>query len=208
VTSSINVYLVTEIKLAMNKTTTRIYILLTVIISLGGCAAAVVTGGAAGASMVIDKRTTGTIIEDQSIELKISEAFRKDKEIDNKAHWNAISYNTKVLLTGEAPIETIRNRMAELAMRIPKVTGVHNEITIAAPSSMMSRSSDTVITGKVKTKLLANKKTEGLSIKVATEKGVVYLMGLISREQGNLATDVVRQTGGVQKVVKLFEYTD
>ena len=178
------------------------------ILSLCGCAALVVTGGAAGASMAIDKRTTGTIIEDEAIELKISEAFRKDKEIDNKAHWNAISYNTKVLLTGEAPNETLKRRMAELAMNVPKVTAVHNEITIAAPSSMMSRSSDTVITGKVKTKLLADKNTEGLSIKVATDKGVVYLMGLISRHQADLATDVVRQTGGVQKVVKLFEYTD
>ena len=176
--------------------------------ALGGCAAAVVTGGAAGASMALDKRTTGTIIEDESIELKISEAYRKDKEIRKQAHWNAISYNTKVLLTGEAPTESMKNRMAELASRIPKVTTVHNEITIAAPSSMMSRSSDTVITGKVKTKLLADKNTEGLNIKVATEKGVVYLMGLVSRQQGNLATDIVRKTGGVQKVVKLFEYTD
>ena len=192
----------------MNTVRLRIYILLTMILSLCGCAALVVTGGAAGASMAIDKRTTGTIIEDEAIELKISEAFRKDKEIDNKAHWNAISYNTKVLLTGEAPNETLKRRMAELAMNVPKVTAVHNEITIAAPSSMMSRSSDTVITGKVKTKLLADKNTEGLSIKVATDKGVVYLMGLISRHQADLATDVVRQTGGVQKVVKLFEYTD
>ena len=192
----------------MNKVRLRICILLAIILTLCGCAALVVTGGAAGASMVIDKRTAGTIIEDESIELKISETFRKDKEIDNKAHWNAISYNTKVLLTGEAPTETIRNRMTELAMRVPKVTTVHNEITIAAPSSMMSRSSDTVITGKVKTKLLADKNTEGLNIKVATEKGVVYLMGLVSRHQADLATNVVRQTGGVQKVVKLFEYTD
>lgn len=192
----------------MNNSTIRIYLLLVVIISLGGCAAAVVTGGAAGASMAIDKRTTGTIIEDQAIELKISEAFRDNEEIRKQAHWNAISYNTKVLLTGEAPSEILRNRMADLASRVPKVTGVHNEITIAAPSSMMSRSSDTVITGKVKTKLLADKNTEGLSIKVATEKGVVYLMGLVSREQANLATDIVRQTGGVQKVVKLFEYID
>ena len=192
----------------MNKARLRIFILLLIILSLCGCAALVVTGGAAGASMAIDKRTTGTIIEDEAIELKITEAFSKDKDIDNKAHWNAISYNTKVLLTGEAPTETIRNRMAELAMRVPKVTAVHNEITIAAPSSIMSRSSDTVITGKVKTKLLADKNTEGLSIKVATDKGVVYLMGLVSRHQADLATNVVRQTGGVQKVVKLFEYTD
>ena len=192
----------------MNERNLRIYLLLSVIVLLGGCAAAVVTGGAATASVAIDKRTTGTIIEDQAIEFKISDAFRNDDEIKKQAHWNVISYNTKVLLTGEVPSETLRRRMVELALAVPKVTGVHNEITIAAPSSMMSRSSDTVITGKVKTKLLADKNTEGLSIKVVTEKGVVYLMGLVSREQANLATDVVRQTGGVQKVVKLFEYID
>ena len=186
----------------------RLYILLTIIVLLNGCAAAVVTGGAAGASMAIDKRTTGTIIEDQAIELKVSQAFRDDEEIKTKAHWNVISYNTKVLLTGEAPDENLRGRMTVLASAVPKVTQVYNEISIAAPSSMMSRSSDTVITGKVKTKLLADNNTEGLSIKVATEKGVVYLMGLVSREQADLATDIVRQTGGVQKVVKLFEYTD
>lgn len=195
-----------EISFAMNERKIKIYVLLSVILLLGGCAAAVVTGGAATASMAIDKRTTGTFIEDQAIEFKISEAFRNDDEINKQAHWNAISYNTKVLLTGEAPTEPLRRRMVELASSIAKVTGVHNEITVAAPSSMMSRSSDTVITGKVKTKLLADKNTEGLNIKVATEKGVVYLMGLVSREQANLATNVVRQTGGVQKVVKLFEY--
>lgn len=192
----------------MNERNLIIYLLLTVIVLLGGCAAAVVTGGAATASMAVDNRTTGTIIEDQAIEFKVSEAFRNDEEIKKQAHWNVISYNTKVLLTGEAPTETLRRRMAELTSGVPKVTGVHNEITIAAPSSIMSRSSDTVITGKVKTKLLADKNTEGLNIKVATEKGVVYLMGLINREQADLATDIVRQTGGVQKVVKLFEYID
>ena len=197
-----------EIRAAMNKTTIRVYLLLTIIAALGGCAAAVVTGGAAGASMAIDNRTTGTIIEDQAIELKITEALMKDKEINNKAHWNTTSYNTKVLLTGEAPTAAIRSRMVELARNVPKVTAVHDELSIAAPSSMMSRSSDTVITGKVKTKLLADKKTNGLSIKVVTDKGVVYLMGLVSRNQADLATDLVRQTGGVQKVVKLFEYTD
>jgi osmotically-inducible protein OsmY len=175
---------------------------------LQACVAAVGTGVAVGASTAVDRRTTGTIIEDQSIELKTTQAFRANEQISNQAHWNVISYNTKVLLTGEATSEEVRRQMVEIARNIAKVTQVYNEITIAAPSSMMSRSSDTVITTKVKSRLLADSETKGMNIKVATEKGVVYLMGLVSRQQAELATEITRQTGGVQKVVTLFEYTD
>ena len=192
----------------MNKGNLRTYILLTIGILLQGCAAAVITGGAAGVSMATDKRTTGTIIEDQSIELKAFKAFSDNKEISDKAHLNVTSYNTTVLVTGETPDETLRRQAIEIVQNIPKVTHVHDEITIAAPSSLMSRSSDSLITSKVKTRLLADKKVKGLSIKVVTDKGVVYLMGIVSREQASMATEIARQTGGVQKVVMLFEYTD
>lgn len=192
----------------MNYKSIRLYILLLVVPYLHACAAAIVTGGAAGVTAATDERTTGTLIEDQSIELKISNEFRKHDDIKSQAHWNATSYNTKVLLTGEAPTEELRQKMANTALSVEKVTHVYNELTIAAPSSIMSRSSDTVITGKVKTLLLADKNTKGLNTKVVTDKGVVYLMGLVTREQGDNATEVARQTGGVQKVVKLFEYID
>lgn len=186
----------------------RTYILLIVAILLHGCAAAVITGGAAGVSMATDRRTTGTVIEDQSIELKAFKAFSDNKEISEKAHLNVTSYNTAVLVTGETPDEALRRQAIDIVKNIPKVTHVHNEITIAAPSSLMSRSSDSLITSKVKTRLLADKNVKGLSIKVVTDKGVVYLMGITSREQARMATEIARQTGGVQKVVMLFEYTD
>ena len=192
----------------MNKSYFRTYILLAVAILLQGCAAAVITGGAAGVSMVTDERTTGTIIEDQSIELKAFKAFSDNKEISDNAHLNVTSYNTVVLVTGETPDEALRRQAIDIVRNIPKVTHVHDEITIAAPSSLMSRSSDSLITSKVKTRLLADKKVKGLSIKVVTDKGVVYLMGIVSREQASMATEIARQTGGVQKVVMLFEYTD
>jgi len=175
---------------------------------LQACAVAVGAGMAVGASTAIDQRTTGTVIEDQAIELKASQAFRADPEIRDQAHWNVTSYNTKALLSGEAINDNLRRRMEEIVRNIPKVTEVFNELTVAAPSSMMSRSSDTVITTKVKSLLLADKETKGLSGKVVTEKGVVYLMGLVSRQQADRATEITRQTGGVQKVVKLFEYLD
>jgi len=175
---------------------------------LYGCAAAVVGGAATGANVAIDRRTTGTFIEDEAIELKAVKAFYNDKEINEQAHINVTSYNTVVLLTGEAPTEEIRTRIINIVRNIPKVKHVHNEITIAAPSALVSRSSDTLITGKVKSKLITDKTLNGLNIKVVTEKGVVYLMGIVSRAEADVATNIARQTGGVQKVVKLFEYTD
>ena len=113
-----------------------------------------------------------------------------------------------MLLTGETPTEELRQRAEKIVRGVEKVSTVHNEINIAAPSSMITRSSDTVITSKVKTKLLADEKIHGVNIKVVTENGVVYLMGLVSRAEAELATEVARQTGGVQKVVKIFQYTD
>ncbi len=185
-----------------------IFPLLAIIIILHGCAAVAVTGIAAGARVAADTRTTGTIIEDQSIELKAMQTLHANKELHEQVHINTTSYNTVVLVTGEAPTEEMRREVIEFIRNIEKVSHVHNEITIAAPSSLMSRSSDSLITSKVKTKLLANRQVSGLNIKVVTEKGVVYLMGILTRENGDKAADLARRTGGVQKVVKLFQYTD
>lgn len=192
----------------MNYKFIRLYSVLLLVLFLHGCAAAVIGGGAATASVAADRRTTGTVVEDQSIELKALRAFSQNDGISKNAHVNVTSYNTVVLVTGEAPAEELREEIIRLVRSIEKVSHVHNEVTIAAPSSFMSRSSDSIITSKVKAKLLADKNVKGLSIKVVTDKGVVYLMGIVSRENGKLATEIARQTGGVQKVVMLFEYTD
>ncbi len=192
----------------MNNNYFHIYLILITVLILQACAVAVVTGGAAGGSMAHDRRTTGTFIEDQAIELKANRAFYNDKEINEKSHWNVTSYNTIVLITGEVPDEELRQRMIDIVQEIPKVSLVHNEMTIAAPSSLVSRSSDTLITSKVKTKLLTDKNVDGTRVKVVTEKGVVYLMGLVSETEAERATEITRLTGGVQKVVKLFQYTD
>ena len=186
----------------------RFSFLFSLVILLQGCAAVAVTGVATGASVASDTRTTGTVIEDQAIELKAKQAFYSDKEFNDKTHINVTSYNTIVLLTGEAPTERLRSQASELVSGIEKVSHIHNELTIAAPSSLMSRSSDSLITSKVKTRLLTDKTVPGINIKVVTEKGVVFLMGLIDRATAERATEITRQTGGVQKVVKLFQYTD
>ena len=183
-------------------------VVLSGLVLLQGCVAVAAGGAVAGASAAVDRRTTGTLVEDESIELKAVRAIMADKDLNSQSHLNVTSYNTVVLLTGETPTDELRQRAEKIARGVDKVTTVHNEITVAAPSSVMTRSSDTVITSKVKTKLLADKNIEGVNIKVVTENGVVYLMGLASRAEAERATEVARQTGGVQKVVKVFQYTD
>ena len=192
----------------MVKLILRISSIVACLLVLHGCAAALVGGGAAGASIASDRRTTGTVIEDQSIELKALKAISENRELSDSSHLSVTSYNLIVLLTGETPTDELRRQAVEIVSGVEKVTHVHNEIAIAAPSSFMSRSSDSIITSKVKTKLLADKEVKGLNIKVVTDKGVVYLMGIVSRQQSELATEIARQTGGVQKVVMLFEHTD
>ena len=175
---------------------------------LGGCVAAAAGGAVAGVATAYDRRTTGTVVEDQAIELKAWQALRADEEISSQTHLNVTSFNNRVLISGEAPTEELRARAADIVRRVDKVEHVYNEVTIAAPSSMMTRSSDTVLTSKVKAKLLADANIDGVHVKVVTENGVVYLMGLVPRAQGELAAKVASETGGVQKVVKLFQYTD
>ncbi len=179
-----------------------------ILLLLNGCAAVVVGGGAAAAGVAFDRRTTGTVIEDEAIELKARQALMANTELNEQTHINFTSYNTYVLVSGEAPTETYKQQVIDIVRSLPKVTHVYDEIRIAAPSAMLSRSSDSVITTKLKTKLLATENVKGIHIKIVTESGVVYLMGLVSPEEANLATDVARQTGGVQKVVKLFLFPE
>ncbi len=189
----------------------KIFLISLIPLMLSGCAAAVIGAGAAAgttAAVAHDRRTTGTFIEDQNIELKAAKSFYSDKEINDSSHLNVTSYNLVVLITGETPSEDIRNRIVNIVREIPKVTHVYDELTIAAPSSWTSRTSDSLITSKVKTKLLTLDNFDGTRVKVVTEKGVVYLMGLLTRAESDVATKVAQETGGVQKVVKLFQYVD
>jgi len=186
----------------------RCLILLCVLPTLFACAAVAVGSGAAAITAAIDRRTPGTLIEDQTIELKAVNVLSSDTELRNQAHLNITSYNTVVLLTGETPTDALRQRALALVKGIDKVTHVYNEITLAAPSSLVSRGGDALITAKVKAKMFANKELSGLRVKVVTEKGVAYLMGRVTRAESDRATEIARQTGGVQKVVKLFQYTD
>ena len=186
----------------------RLLCLLAFLWTLEGCVAAAATGAVAGTAAVVDPRTTGTVVEDEAIELKARKALLENEAVNDQVHVNFTSYNTQVLVTGEVPAEELRQQVIEIVRGIAKVSHVYDELTIAAPSAIVSRSSDTVLTSKVKTKLLASSEVRGNNVKVVTEKGIVYLMGLVTRKEGDTAANIASQTGGVQKVVKLFEYTD
>ena len=173
---------------------------------LNGCA--VVAVGGAGAAVASDRRSAGSMLDDQSIELQIHDAFNKDEQLFDKVHINVTSYDGIVLLTGEAPSAAQRERAVHHARNIDKVRRVHDEITVAPPSSMLSRSQDTWITTKVKTQLLSNKKVAAHHIKVVTENGSVYLMGIVTRAEGEAATETARYVDGVARVVTIFEYRD
>lgn len=176
--------------------------------ALSGCVPlAVGTAATTGASVAHDSRTAGTVLEDQSIELKASNAISADAELRSQTHVNVTSYNLVVLVSGEAPTEALRDQVIDKVRRVDRVKLVHNELAVAAPSSMTSRSSDTLITSKVKTTLMTLSNFDGTRVKVVTERGIVYLMGLLSKEEGDRVANAARGVGGVQKVVKLFEYS-
>jgi osmotically-inducible protein OsmY len=195
----------------MNPLKTLFAVVITTIL-LNGCTAAVVGGAAAtGVNIAHDRRTVGTYIDDEGIELKAGAAIRREKELSSQIHINIISINGVVLLVGQAPTEALRQQAGSITQGIEKVRLVHNEMTVAAPNSMMTRSSDSIITTKVKSSLFGVKGQEDFDptrVKVVTENGTVFLMGLLYHAEADAVAAKASQVGGVQKVVKLFEYMD
>lgn len=173
---------------------------------LQGCVTAVATGVGAGVMMAEDRRTSGTYIEDEGIELK---AFhRLDEKFGNRAHLNATSFNRHVLLTGEVPDQAAREEAEKIVRGIPNVKLITNELQIAGVSSLAERSNDTYLTSKVKIRFIDAAKFSHVHVKVITEGGTVYLMGTVKRREADDAVEIARTTGGVRKVVKVFEYLD
>jgi len=170
-----------------------------------GCGA-LLAGGAAATGVVVsqDRRTVGTLTEDEGIEIKT--ASRIGERFKDGVHLNVTSYNRMVLLTGEVPDAAARTEAERIAWAVENVRGVHNELAVAGVSSFTVRSNDSVITTKVKARLLDSNKVNPLHVKVVTENSIVYLMGLVTKEEANDATEIARTTSGVQKVVRVFEY--
>jgi len=189
----------------MKKTTLLLTLGLAVLTpTLSGCFPAVATGVAATALVAADRRTAGAIVEDEQLEWKISSAIQK--ALGDRAHVNVTSYNRIVLLTGEVPDEAAKQRAETLAKQTENVRAVVNELIIAAPSSLASRANDASLTTQVKARLVGNRDVPAHLVKVVTEGGVVYLMGLVTRREGDAATYVARTTSGVKRVVRVFEF--
>ena len=178
-----------------------------VVALLQGCvAAAVVGGGALATKVAMDPRTTGTQIDDQTLELRVADALRKDKQLNEQAHISAVVYNGRALLVGEAPSADLKEVAVNLARGVKDVADVYDEIQIGEKVSFMQASKDTWITTEVKSKLFVNGNVKASDVKVVTENGVVYLIGRVTQSQAAAAVDVARQVNGVRKVVKVFTY--
>ncbi len=171
---------------------------------LGGCAPLLVGGAMVGGTlMMMDRRTTGAQVDDQAIELKASNRVRE--LAGDNAHINITSYNRTVLITGEAATEADRSAIEQAVQRVENVRSIVNEVGVMAPSSLTSRSSDTIITSKVKATLVDARDLQANAFKVVTERSVVYLMGRVTEREARRASELARSVSGVQKVVRVFE---
>lgn len=179
-------------------------LLLAIIPALQGCFPVVATGVGAGALMAGDRRTSGIYIEDQAIELK--SANRIEDKFRDGVHVNVTSYNRNVLLTGEVPSDPVKQEVEQIVRGVPNVAAVLNEIAIGAVTPFSSRSNDTYITSKVKGRMIDAARFPAHVVKVVTENGVVYLLGIVTRKEAEDAVEIARTTSDVKKVVKVFEY--
>ncbi len=181
----------------------RITAALALVMGLGACAPLVVGGFVGGAMVATDRRTSGTQLEDEGIELRSANRIRE--MVGDRVHVNITSYNRQVLLTGEVPNDRDRQYLAKLVSEVDNVRSVVNELAVMPASSLGDRSTDALITGKIKASMLDSKDIFASAYKVVTERGTVYLMGRVTQREANRATDVARTVGGVKKVVRVFE---
>lgn len=171
---------------------------------LQGCFPVVATGVGAGAAMVSDRRTSGTYVEDEGIEWKVSGRIRE--RFGNSAHINVTSYNRNVLLTGEAPNDTVRGELDAIVASVEHVRGVINEVVVGPNSTLTARGNDALITSNVKARFVDAGRFSAHNVKVVTEANVVFLMGIVTRAEADAAAEVARTSKGVRKVVRVFEY--
>jgi osmotically-inducible protein OsmY len=170
---------------------------------LAGCFGAVAVGAGAGVLLLADRRNSETYISDESMEVRA--ANRINEKYGDKVHVNTTSYNRMVLLTGEVPTAEIKADVEKIVSGVPNVKSISNELAIAGPSSFGGRSNDSYITSKVKARFVDANKFSPNHVKVVTEAGVVFLIGLVTQAEANAAVEIARTTGGVQKVVRVFE---
>ncbi len=172
--------------------------------ALQGCFPLLATGVVAGALAVTDRRTTGAQVDDQAIELRGANRLREKFGDQNLA--SLVSYNRRVLIIGQAANEDLKRQIEEVVRSLPNVRDVVNELEVAGGASFGTHSNDTLITTKIKASLVNQTEVPANAVKVVTERGTVYLMGVVSEREGNAAATLAAGVDGVAKVVKVFEY--
>jgi len=170
---------------------------------LSGCIGAAVVGAGAGALVFADRRQAETIMTDEGIEIRASNRIRES--LGDRVHINVTSYNRTVLLTGEVPDAAVKAEIEKIVAAVPNVKAISNETQIGTVSTLTNRSNDTYITSKVKARFIDAAQFSANHVKVITENGIVYLMGIVTQRESAAAVDVARTTAGVRKVVRVFE---
>jgi osmotically-inducible protein OsmY len=172
---------------------------------LAACAPLLVGGAAVGTALVVtDRRTSGAQLEDEGIELRSASRIRE--AIGDRAHINITSYNRQVLLTGEVPNDQVRQQAEQLVSTVPNIRGIVNELAVMANTTLTQRSSDVLVTGKVRASLVDAADVQATAFRVVTERGIVYLMGRVTQREADRATQIARTVSGVAKVVRVFEF--
>lgn len=171
--------------------------------ALGGCAAAVVGGAVATGMVATDRRSTGAQLDDQNIELRAASSL--SGTFGDRAHINVTSFNAKVLITGEVATEADKQQAFQIVSQVQGVRSVVNELAVMPVTSMSQRSSDALITAKVKASMVDASDVFGTLFKVVTERNTVYLMGRVTQVEANRATEIARSVSGVQRVVRVLE---
>lgn len=174
--------------------------------ALQGCAVATVVAITAGASMATDRRSFGNQIDDQSIEFSAHNDLAKQKSLTDNTNLHIVSVNGSVLLVGQAPNTYLKDLAVKTVSQVEGVNQIHNQIRIGTNTSITTQTNDIWLTSKVKSALFASDKVNAKDIKVVTENGEVFLLGLVTKKEASAAIDITRNISGVSKVFKAFEY--
>lgn len=187
----------------------KIFVIFCFSLTLQACVFVVgAAAGAAAIAIVYDHRTISKALTDAKIANKISERIRFEPMLRDESHIEVSVFNRVVLLTGETPNPAWRAQADEIARSVKGTARIYNQILIQGPASALTKTSDSWITTKIRSEMLTTSELKSSSIKVVTSNGVVYLMGVLSRQQADIAVDIAREVSGVQKVIKIFQYTN
>ncbi len=190
-------------KISNQKLLTKLTLSVCLSAALSACAPVMLGGFAMGTMVAVDRRTAGTQVEDQGIEVRGANRFQD--YLGERGHVNITSYNRQVLLTGEVPNAQDKQQVEQIASKLENVRSVVNEIAVMEKTNLSQRSSDALITGKIKASLVDAKDLFASSFKVVTERGTSYLMGRVTQREADRATEITRSIDGVKKVVRVLE---